>query len=187
MGVIDRRIATRLHQANDIAFANWIRTERHIYAMSPGAMLDWLSMTPYAFRHVLAYLPFPEPAAQRCSRQQLERWREVEMYLQQVHTIERIWKDEDSEDRARTYCATWLEHCRQANADDAMAIARDRARWEEISYLVDASLLRFRPVNIPLDHWFVLHVLPFTILSWKDTAMSRAPTSAMALWYSEYL
>lgn len=52
--------------------------------------------------------------------------------------------------------------------------------------MVDASLLRQRPLSIPLERWFILHALPFAVANWKDTAMGRAPNSAITFWYTEY-
>ncbi|GMF51713.1 unnamed protein product [Phytophthora fragariaefolia] len=136
--------------------------------------------------HKRVYLPYPELAAQSCQHEQLIHWGEREAYQHQVLTIERIRHDEDSDDVAQTFCTGWLEHCYAATPQDAIELARDRQMWSELGTMVDVSLLPLRPLNIPLEHWFILHVLPYAIKDWDDTSMGRAPTSSRAIWYQEY-
>ncbi|KAE9273706.1 hypothetical protein PF001_g27389 [Phytophthora fragariae] len=194
MNAIDSRLAKRLHSENDSAFAWWIAHEGSNYSIPKTpegqrpwlALLDWMCEHPAAMHHVLAYLPFPEIAAQCCTPAQLAQWGERELYLVQIQTLERIWTDDDSDDRARDLCSAWLDRCKSAPALEALDIASDRTQWGALSELVDASLLRLRPLEIPLEHWFILHVLPFAVADWTASPMGRAPTSAMALWYNEY-
>ncbi|KAE8972863.1 hypothetical protein PR001_g26477 [Phytophthora rubi] len=194
MNAIDSRLAKRLHSDNDSAFAWWIAHEGSNYSIPKTpegqrpwlALLDWMCEHPAAMHHVLAYLPFPEIAAQCCTPAQLAQWGERELYLVQIQTLERIWTDDDSDDQARDLCSAWLDRCKSALALEALDIASDRTQWGALSELVDASLLRLRPLEIPLEHWFILHVLPFAVADWTASPMGRAPTSAMALWYNEY-
>ncbi|KAE9118866.1 hypothetical protein PF006_g18487 [Phytophthora fragariae] len=195
MDAIDSRLAARLHRANDEAYGGWLATDGRSFGIPAPeagqtpwlASLDWLSTTPKAFRHVLAYLPYPKLAIQGCTHEQLNNWGEREAYLDQLQTLERIQHDEDSDDEASTMCTTWVEQCNQAATQDAMELARDSRRWEMLGQLVDSSLLRLRPVDIPLEHWFLLHTLPYVVCDWEDTAMGRTPTSSRALWYHEHL
>ncbi|KAE9283687.1 hypothetical protein PF008_g27340 [Phytophthora fragariae] len=194
MNAIDSRLAKRLHSENDSAFAWWIAHEGSNYSIPKTpegqrpwlALLDWMCEHPAAMHHVLAYLPFPEIASQCCTPAQLAQWGERELYLVQIQTLERIWTDDDSDDRARDLYSAWLDRCKSAPALEALDIASDRTQWGALSELVDASLLRLRPLEIPLEHWFILHVLPFAVADWTASPMGRAPTSAMALWYNEY-
>ncbi|GMF43886.1 unnamed protein product [Phytophthora fragariaefolia] len=77
-------------------------------------------------------------------------------------------------------------HFPTASTQEALEHARDRQRWSDLRQLVDVSLLRLRPLEIPLEHWFILYVIPYVISGWMDTAMGRAPTSARTVWYNEY-
>lgn len=110
MGLIDSKLSRRLHQANDTAFTHWCNTDGTAYGVPAPiegirswlALLDWLSNTPSAMRHALAYIPYPEEAVQCCTpEQQIVRWGENEVYKQQTQTLERIWTNDDSDDRAR--------------------------------------------------------------------------------------
>ncbi|GMF18684.1 unnamed protein product [Phytophthora fragariaefolia] len=103
-----------------------------------------------------------------------------------VETIERICGDDESDDTSHSYCEGWLATCHTASTQEALELARDRQRWSDLGQLVDVSLLRLRPLEIPLEHWFILHVIPYVISGWTDTAMGRAPTSSRAIWYNEY-
>ncbi|CAH0486694.1 unnamed protein product [Peronospora farinosa] len=135
-----------------------------------------------AVRQIMALLPFLELEAQACNQQQLEEWGERGAFAQQLQMLDRIQKDEENDDRARAMCAKWATICRTADYTEVIVLASDNQRWY---HYVDDSLMRSRPFEIPLNYWFTLHVLPYTIREWRDTVMGRAPESALAVWYHE--
>ncbi|CAI5731781.1 unnamed protein product [Peronospora farinosa] len=191
MGAIDARIAGRLHSVNEDVFAEWAQTEgiKHgLPAMDEGRRswahaTDWLCSNPAAMRQIMALLPFPELAAQACNQHQREDWGEREAFAQQLQMLDRIQEDEENDDRARTMCAEWATICRTADYTEAVVLARDKQRWDKLNTYVDDSIMRSRPLEIPLNHWFTLHVLPHTIREWCDTVMGRAPASTIAVWF----
>ncbi|KAE8882675.1 hypothetical protein PF003_g33222 [Phytophthora fragariae] len=109
MDAIDSRLAARLHRATDEAYGRLATEGRSFSIPAPEAghtplfaSLDWISTTPKAFRHVLAYLPYPELVIQGCTHEQLNNWGwgwgggGGEAYLDQLQTLERIQHDDDS-------------------------------------------------------------------------------------------
>ncbi|GMF46551.1 unnamed protein product [Phytophthora fragariaefolia] len=163
---IDARLVARLQDANEAAFSRWVSNDGRSFGIPK--------------------LSTRQPPLIDCTREQVLRWGELEAYRHQIQTIEWIANYGDNEDATGQFCGEWLERCSAASTPDAAELARDRQRWSDLGQLVDESLIRLRPLDIPLEHWFILHVLPYVIQYWADTATGRAPTGSRATWYHEY-
>ncbi|GMF38589.1 unnamed protein product [Phytophthora fragariaefolia] len=123
---IDARLVSRFQDANEAAFGRWVSNDGRCFGIPKMSTrqppligsLDSLRNEPAAIQHVFQSLPYPELAAQSCTREQVLRWGELEAYRHQIQTIEWIANGGDNEDVTRQFCGDPIYMQSVLRADD---------------------------------------------------------------------
>uniref|UniRef100_A0AAV1TZV3 Uncharacterized protein n=1 Tax=Peronospora matthiolae TaxID=2874970 RepID=A0AAV1TZV3_9STRA len=114
-------------------------------------------------------------AVQAGPADRLLAWGEREVYPHRLATLRRIADDYDSDVRGRAHCLKRLVECSTAQSVEAYDPAISHDRRVDIECYVDSSPLRPNPTGVPVNRWYLIHILPFAIKDRKDTLMFQDP------------
>lgn len=191
----DKPLSLLLMAANKDGFTKWVSMYRErfqIPATKRRTKLEdlrpWLLTRTTALRHLFAFLPYPELEAKSWTTVQLEEWGASEVFHEQIGALHRIIDDPQTKATVMNFCKVWLTAAEdmQIHRDTAYALARSPDRWKRLAQWLPQSYCRAQPQHLTEREWCVLHVLPYTIGTWSETPMGRAPTGARETWYDKF-
>ncbi|GMF52457.1 unnamed protein product [Phytophthora fragariaefolia] len=191
LSAIDARVAEKLHRSNGQAFKKWMTKQGSKMGLLKNAAKyedtdTWPCEQSKAMRSLFGFLPFPELAAQKLPTDRLIGWGEHEAFNHLKRVLERTRDDPEQADEARDLITTWIAECQSANKLTALSMIQDTAKWTELRNYADESLIHTCRDDIPLNHWYIVYVLPYVVRRWSTSVMARIPASSRSIWYTSF-